>query len=84
MVTKNQVGYGHDAKLPQTNRWLYGSLWENDPTSFQIYNLSKDISNEFMVSIISFKFSSIQHVVPFVKYGPIKSKIDDMYAQLDG
>lgn len=39
------------------------SLWENDPTSHLIYHLSKQFTNEFMVSITPL----IQDVVAFLK-----------------
>ena len=55
----------------QKEVWLYGSPWENDPTSLLIYYLSKLFPNEFMVSITSFMSSSIQPDVHFVNYGPI-------------
>ena len=44
---------------------LYVSLWENEPTSHLIYDLSKQISDEFMVSIYSVKSSLLQHNLPF-------------------
>ena len=55
----------------QKEVWLYRSLWENDPTSHFIYYLSKHCKLEFMVSIASFKSSSIQHDVHLVNYCPI-------------
>ena len=55
----------------QKEVWLYRSLWENDPTSHLIYYLSKHCKHEFMVSVASFKSSSIQHDVHLVNYGPI-------------
>lgn len=42
---------------------LYVSLWENAPPSRLIYYLSKQFPNEFMVSLTSFKSSSIQHEI---------------------
>ena len=43
------------------------SLWENDASSHLIYYFSEQFPNEFMVSIASFRSSSIQHDVHFVK-----------------
>ena len=48
------------------------SLGDNDPTSHSIYYLSKQFSNEFMVSIPSFKCSAIQHNVHWGKCGHIE------------
>ena len=52
----------------------------NDPISHLIYYISKLVSNCFMVSIFSFKSSSIQHDGHLVNYGPIQSKIDNKAA----
>ena len=42
-----------------------------------IYELSELIPNDLMVSVSSFKSSSIQHDVHFLNYGPIYFKIDN-------
>ena len=52
----------------------YVSLWENDPTSHPSYDLSKQSTNEFMVSIAGLKSSSTQHDVHYVNDGPIQRK----------
>lgn len=49
---------------------------KNDPTSHLINTLSKQFPIEFIVSIVSLKSSSKQHIVYFVNYGPIQSKMD--------
>ena len=45
--------------------------------SHLIYSISKQCPDMFMVSISSFKSSSIQGDFHFVNYGPIQSQIDD-------
>ena len=35
----------------------YVSLWQNDPTSHLIYNFIRQPSNEFLVSVTSFRSS---------------------------
>ena len=43
----------------------------NDPTLHLIYDLSNQFPGEFMVSVASFKSSSIQNDVHPVNYGAI-------------
>ena len=50
---------------------LYYSQYKNEPSSHLIYELSELVPKTFMVSVTSFKSSSIQHDVDFVNYGPI-------------
>lgn len=50
---------------------------KNYTNSHLNYYLSKQF-NEFMVSVTSFKHSSIQHDVQFVNCGSIVSKIDSV------
>ena len=50
---------------------------ENDPTSHLIYYVSNLATNDFIVLIASFKSSSIQHGVNFVKYASFYFKIDN-------
>lgn len=70
----------------QTNCWtstctgywkVDRSLWENDTTSHLIYYLHKLFPDVFVVSITSFKSSSMQHDVHFVIDGTILSKVVD-------
>ena len=51
--------------------WLYVSLWENVPNSQEIDHLSKQFPNGFLVSVSTFRSSSIQNDDHFVKYGHI-------------
>lgn len=44
-----------------------------------IYHLNKKFSKEFMVSITSFKTSSIQHDDHFANYGPIDNKVEYVF-----
>lgn len=48
---------------------------KNYPKSHLIYNHSKPFQNEPMVSIASFKSSSIQHYVHLVNHSPLSSEI---------
>lgn len=50
---------------------LHVSLWENDPTSPLIYDLSERFLDVFEASINSFKSSLTHHDVRLVIYGPI-------------
>lgn len=60
-------------------QWLYVSLWENGSTSHLINYLSKQSPNVFMVSITSFKSSTIQPDVYLVHFSQIWSKVDDIW-----
>ena len=48
-----------------------------------IYWRSKPFPDEFMASVASFKSSSVQHDVHFLKYGSINSKIEDKAKMID-
>lgn len=60
--------------LPKDIR-LYVSLWENDPASHLISHVSKQFPVEFMVTVPTFKSSSIQHDVHLVNYGKTDDKV---------
>ena len=53
---------------------LYVSLWENDPTSHLIYRLSKQFSNELIVSVTSFFINADTHR----SQPPIRSDQDNL------
>ena len=69
--------FNWQTSLVSIDTWLHVSLWENDPTSDLIYNLSQQFPFDFMFSVSSFKSSSMQHDVHFVNCGPIYDKVDD-------
>ena len=61
----------HSFHWPAGATRLVASLWKKELNSHLIYSLSKLVPKYFMVSVSSFKSSSIQHDVHLVNYGPI-------------
>ena len=73
---------GSGGRVHRFQKDLTVSLWESDSTVHLIYYLSKLFLTEFMVSVASFKSSSILHGVHVVNLVNSKLVIDPCAFQL--